>query len=122
MDFPLAQLVKSLPAMQETRAQSLSLEEPLEKEMATSPPLPRPSILAWRIPWTEEPRRLQSTGLQSRTRLTDREHAGERPILTRSRPEKEGLLPAFSSKKANMLELYGHPFSDEESQTYTTKT
>ena len=38
MDFPLAQLVKSLPAMQETRAQSLSLEDPLEKEMATPPP------------------------------------------------------------------------------------
>ena len=47
MDFPLAQLVKSLPAMQETRAQSLSLEDPLEKEMATPS-----SILAWRIPWT----------------------------------------------------------------------
>ena len=40
MDFPLAQLVKSLPAMQETRAQSLSLEDPLEKEMATPPPAP----------------------------------------------------------------------------------
>ena len=62
MDFPLAQLVKSLPAMQETRAQSLSLEDPLEKEMATPS-----SILAWRIPWTEEPRRLQSMGSQSRT-------------------------------------------------------
>ena len=106
--------------MQETRAQSLSLEDPLEKEMATPPP--PSSILAWRIPWTEEPGRLQSTGSQSRTRLTDRARAGERPILTRSRPEKEGLLPAFRSKKANMLALYGHPFSDEESQTYTTKT
>ena len=59
MDFPLAQLVKSLPAMQETRAQSLSLEDPLEKGMATYS-----SILAWKIPWTEKPGRLQSIGLQ----------------------------------------------------------
>ena len=53
------QLVKNLPAMQETRVQSLGLEDPLEKEMAT-----HSSILAWRIPWTEEPGRLQPTGSQ----------------------------------------------------------
>ena len=46
-------MVKNLPAMQETRVQSLGQEDPLEKEMAT-----RSSILAWRIPWTEEPDRL----------------------------------------------------------------
>ena len=45
--------------MQETRVQSLGQEDPLEKEMAT-----HSSILAWRIPWTEEPGGLQSTGLQ----------------------------------------------------------
>ena len=50
-------MVKNLPAMQETRVQSLSREDPLEKEMTT-----HPSILAWRIPWTEEPGRLQSMG------------------------------------------------------------
>ena len=43
-------MVKNLPAMQETRIQSLGPEDPLEKEMAT-----HSSILAWRIPWTEEP-------------------------------------------------------------------
>ena len=55
----VAQTVKHLPAMQETWVQSLGLEDPLEKEMAT-----HSSILAWRIPWTEEPGRLQSMGLQ----------------------------------------------------------
>ena len=50
MDFPVTQTVKNLPAMQETRVQSLGWEVPLEKEMAI-----HSSILAWRIPWTEEP-------------------------------------------------------------------
>ena len=45
----VAQTVKNMPAMQETRGQSLSQEDPLEKDMAT-----HSSILAWRIPWTEE--------------------------------------------------------------------
>ena len=49
----VAQMVKNLPAMQETRVQSLSREDPLEKGMAT-----HPSILTWRMPWTEEPERL----------------------------------------------------------------
>ena len=62
----VAQTVKRLPAMRETRVQSLGQEDPLEKEMAT-----HSSILAWRIPWMEEPGRLQSTGSQSRTRLSD---------------------------------------------------
>ena len=48
--------------MQETQVQSLGPEDPLEKEMAT-----HSSILAWRIPWTEEPGELQSTGLQRDT-------------------------------------------------------
>ena len=55
----VAQRIKHLPAMQETWVQSLGWEDPLEKEMAT-----HSSILAWRIPWTEEPGGLQSTGLQ----------------------------------------------------------
>ena len=58
-DFPIAQMVKNLPAMQETQVQSLGQEDPLEKEMAT-----HSSILAWRIPWTEEPVGLQSMGSQ----------------------------------------------------------
>ena len=48
-------MVKRLPTIQETRVQSLGQEDPLEKEMAT-----HSSILAWKIPWTEEPGRLQS--------------------------------------------------------------
>ena len=55
----VAQTVKNLPAMQETQVQSLGREDPLEKEMAT-----HSSILASRIPWTVEPGRLQSLGLQ----------------------------------------------------------
>ena len=55
----VAQMVKNLPAMQEVRAQSLAWEDPLEKGMAT-----HSTILAWRIPWTEEPCGLQSVGSQ----------------------------------------------------------
>ena len=55
----VAQRVKRLPAMRETRLRSLGREDPLEKEMA-----PHSSILAWRIPWTEEPGGLQSTESQ----------------------------------------------------------
>ena len=59
----VAQLVKNLPAMEETWVQFLGWEDPLEKEMAT-----HSSILAWRIPCTEEPGRLQSMGsIKSRT-------------------------------------------------------
>ena len=52
-------MVKRLPTMRETWVQSLVQEDLLEKEMA-----PHSSILAWKIPWTEEPGRLQSMGLQ----------------------------------------------------------
>ena len=52
----MAQMVKNMPAMQQTRVQLLGQEDPLEKEMAT-----HSSILAWKIPWTEEPGGLQST-------------------------------------------------------------
>ena len=58
-DFPVGSVVKNLPAMQETQVQSLGQEDPPEKGAAT-----HSSILAWRIPWTEEPGRLQSMGLQ----------------------------------------------------------
>ena len=51
-------MVKNLPALQETQVRSLGWEDPLEKEMAT-----HSSSLAWRIPWTEEPDRLQFMGL-----------------------------------------------------------
>ena len=55
----MAQTVKRLPMMWETQVRSLGQEDPLEKEMA-----PHSSTLAWKIPWTEESSRLQSTGSQ----------------------------------------------------------
>ena len=55
----VAQMVKHLPTMWETQVQSLGQEDLLEKEMAT-----HSSILAWKIPWMEDPGRLQSMGLQ----------------------------------------------------------
>ena len=55
----VAQMVKNLPAMQDTQVRSLGQEDPLEKEMAT-----HSSIFAWEIPWTEEPGRLQFLGMQ----------------------------------------------------------
>ena len=55
----MAQMVKSLPAMQETWVRSLSQEDPLEEGMAS-----HSNILAWRIPWTEEAGGLHSMGMQ----------------------------------------------------------
>jgi len=52
-------MIKNLPAIQEAQVQSMGQEDPLKKETAT-----HSSILAWRIPWTEEPGRLQSIGSQ----------------------------------------------------------
>ena len=62
----VAQTVQRLSTMRETRVQSLGWEDPLEKEMAI-----HSSTIAWKIPWTEEPGRLQSMGLQSQMRLSD---------------------------------------------------
>ena len=59
MAFQVAQMVKCLPVMRETRVRSLGWENPLEKETAT-----HSSIFAWKIPWMEEPDRLQSVGSQ----------------------------------------------------------
>ena len=58
MGFPDGSVIKNLPATQETCVQPRGQEDPLEKEMATCS-----SILAWEIPWIEEPGRLQSMGL-----------------------------------------------------------
>ena len=60
-------MVKNLPVMQEKRVRSLGQEDPLEEEMADYS-----NILAWKIPWTEEPGRLQSMGLQ-RVDMTEHE-------------------------------------------------
>ena len=55
----MAKIVKNLPTMQKTRVWSLGQEDPLDQSMVT-----HSSILAWRMPWTEEPDRLQSMGSQ----------------------------------------------------------
>ena len=62
----MLQTVEHLPTMRETWVQSLGQEDPLEKEIVT-----HSSTLAWKMPWTEEPGRLQSMGSQSWTRLSD---------------------------------------------------
>ena len=62
----MAQTVKRLSTMRETQVRSLGREDPLEKEMAI-----HSSTIAWKIPRTEEPGRLQSMGSQSQTRLSD---------------------------------------------------
>ena len=63
----MAQIVKNLPAVQETWLRSLGQEDPLEKEMAI-----HPSTIAWKIPWTEEPGRLLVHGVaQSQAQLSD---------------------------------------------------
>ena len=65
----MLQTVKNLSEMQKNRVQSLGWEDPLEKEMTT-----HSSILAWRIPWTEEPDGIQSIGLKSWTQLSIHAH------------------------------------------------
>ena len=84
----IALLVKNLPAMQETRVQFLGWEDPLEKEMAT-----HSSILAWRIPQTEEPGRLQSMGSQE----------SEHNLVTKS-PSPELLLRENGTLHVNYLQ------------------
>ena len=76
----MAQKVKNLPEMQEVQVQSLDLEDPLEEEMET-----HSSILAWEIPWTEEPGRLQSMG----------SHRGQYNLVTTQHPPLDGV-PAYS--------------------------
>ena len=61
----MAQRVKNPPAMQETRVQCLSQEDPLEEEMTT-----HPSILAWKIPWTEEPGRVHDPEVTKESKLS----------------------------------------------------
>ena len=69
-----AQMVKNLPAMQETRVQSLGQEDPLEKGMTT-----HSHILAWKIPWTEEPGGLQS--MKSQGHSSDLVILGPWPVI-----------------------------------------
>ena len=79
----VAQTVKNLPAMQEIQVQSLGQEDPLEKEMAT-----HSGLLAWEVPWSEEPGGLQSPGSQNQTgleQLSRRAHIIPSPWISRVR-------------------------------------
>ena len=67
----VAQMVKNLPAMQETWVRSLGREDPLEKGMATHSSIPMDSILPWRIPWTEEPGRHVHGVAKGQTQLSN---------------------------------------------------
>ena len=92
----MVQMVKNLPAMQETRVQSLSQEDPLEKGMAT-----HSSILVWRIPWTEEPGGLWSMVSKSRTRLSDQQT--DTRLNTRSYLQHAGSLVAAYAIWASLV-------------------
>ena len=72
----MAQLVKNLPAVQETWVQPLGWEDPLEEGMA-----PPSSILAWRIPWTEEPGGLQSMGRKESDATERLKHSSAQPCF-----------------------------------------
>ena len=77
--------VNNLPTVQETWVRSLGQEDPQEKEMAT-----HSSILAWRIPWTKEPGRLQSMGLsKSRTQLNDQATAASLKLKPKAAQQKK---------------------------------
>ena len=90
----LAQMVKHLPAMQKTRVQSLGWEDPLKKEMAT-----RSSTLAWKIPWMEEPGRLQSMRSQ---------RVGHDWVTSPSRCLRPGNLGIYlCSSKSKMRKISG---------------
>ena len=82
----VAQMVGNLPAMWETWVQSLGWEDPLEEGTAT-----HSSILAWRIPWKEEPSGLQSIGSQSRTRLSNSAQHRSRELKARDLWPPRGL-------------------------------
>ena len=100
----MAQMVKNLPAVQETWVRSLGQEGLLEKEMAT-----HSSILAWEIPWTEEPDGLQCTGSQSWTRLSDRHLILWNPVQLLRRvsephcPVKHGHVGSISTFRFKIL-------------------
>ena len=94
----LTQTVKHLPAMRETRVRFLGREDPLEKEMAI-----HSSTLAWRIPWTEEPDRLQSMGhKESDTtewlHFTFTDHYKIKKEISRSDMSESHLVPSLHGK------------------------
>ena len=88
----VGQRVKRLPVMRETWVRFLGQEDPLGKEMAT-----HSSILAWRIPQTEEPGGLQSMGSQSRTRLSDFTHFTHSITVSQMPLDNESMITTAQS-------------------------
>ena len=80
----MVQMLKNPPAMQETQVLSLGWEDPLEKEVAA-----HSSILAWEMPWTEEPGRLHPCGHKSLTRLSDTTMIIHTRTYANTHPESE---------------------------------
>ena len=93
-------MVKNLPAMQETYVQSLGQEDPLEKEMTT-----HSSISACRIPWTEEPGRLQSMGSQ---RVTQQSNYGPIHSLPRMKFRCDSNSCKYGDRKSTRLNSSHH--------------
>ena len=95
----MAQTVKRLPTMWETRVWIRGQEDPLKKEMAT-----HSNTLAWKIPWTEEPVRLQSMGLQQNLNICWVDSKQQKPIPSQiNRPEVQNQVPESAE-----LILSGH--------------
>ena len=89
----VAQMVKKLPAMQETQVQPMGWEDPLEKKMTT-----RFSTLAWRIPWTEQPGGLQSIGSQRvRYDWATNAHTGDSKLVTTIQHTNEMLDSTYDT-------------------------
>ena len=105
----VAQRVKHLPAVQETGVQSLGREDPLEKEMVT-----HSSILAWRVPWMEEPGGLQSTGSQSRTRLSNFAFTGG--LVIKNPPSSAEDVGSIFGQETKILHATG-PLTPHSSTT-----
>ena len=101
-------MVKHLPAMWETQVQSLSWEDPLEKEMAT-----HSSILAWKISWTEEPGGLQSMG-RKESGMTERLKHTNKSFWRRQWQPIPVVLPGESQGQGSLVgcRLWGRTESD----------
>ena len=112
----IAQSVNNLPAIQETWVKVLSQEDPLEKEMAT-----HSSILAWRIPWTEEHVRLQSMGLQEldTTQRLNHHHIDDF-LIFECKPECFPRIFSLSiqSGKVDSPELESSEFENKTKQNF----
>ena len=107
----MAQRLKCLPTMRETWVRSLSREDPLETEMAT-----HPSTLAWKIPWIEEPYRLQSMG-SAKSDTTERLHFNFSNIIyITSSHIPQGIKESYDQPRQHIIKQR-HYFSNKDPST-----